>query len=153
MFGTEAVVVDANDHRVVDGVAGRHREQRALGPGLQVLRDLIPGSKHAGGLDHHVHVEGRPGQLGGVALADHSNPASGGDQFVVLDVDAAFEAAHDRVIGEQVGKRAVVEQIVDGHDLDVARRLGDSKHRAADAAEAVDCHAHQGVPVAASSAA
>ena len=57
MLGSEAVLVDADDHRIVDGIPGRHGQQRPFGAGLQVLRDLIPGSKHARRLDDGVHAQ------------------------------------------------------------------------------------------------
>ena len=61
----------------------------------------------------------------------------------VLDAHVAFESTHHGVVGEQVAKRLVVEEVVDGDDLDVPQRFRDAEDRAADAAEAVDGDSHQ----------
>ena len=65
------------------------------------------------------------------------------DQFAVLYGDAAFEAAHHRVVVEQIGQGIVIEQVIDRDDLDLVSGLGNPKDGAADSPESVDRNSHQ----------
>ena len=66
VFGAQAVVVDAEDDGVVDGVARRHRQQHPLGPSIKVLRNLLALAEDARGLHHRIHFEFAPRQPGGI---------------------------------------------------------------------------------------
>jgi hypothetical protein len=108
-----------------------------------VLLQLLALAEHAGRLDHGVDPEIPPGQLRRVALTEHGDAPLGRHELVILQRQGMGKRAHDRVVVEQVTQRIVIEKVIDRHDLNVAALLDDAKYGAADAAEPVDCDAHQ----------
>src|SRR6185295_15968736 len=80
--------------------------------------------------------------VGRIALRDRADLELPGVDDVVASRDCAREATIDRVVGEQVGERGGIGDVVDRDDLDVGAGLDGRTHDAAsDAAEAVDSYA------------
>ena len=137
--GVERVVVDADHERGVGPVGGR-RDDHPGRAAVQVGGGLLLGGEHAGGLQDDVDAEVAPGQLGRVALGQELERAVALDRDRVVGVrDLGAEAAHDRVVLEQVGHGADVAEVVDGDDLDVGTLGVDRPEEApSDAPEPVD---------------
>ena len=84
-----------------------------------------------------------PGQLLGIALGQHLDGAGADIDGLGLDLDRARERPVHRVVLEEMGVVLGRDEVVDGHDLDIAPLgLDDgAQHVATDAAEAGDCDA------------
>ncbi len=137
---SKLVVVDADDDRGVDLVLGRHGQDHALGSGVEVLFQRRSLAKHARGFDHELYAEVTPRDLRGVAVFGHDDLLVVDVHRVAVDADRSFEAAHHRVVLQQVGQLFVVEQVVDRHDLDVVASAEDAKDTATDTSESVDAY-------------
>ena len=94
-------------------------------------------------LEDQVDAEALPGQLPGVALRQHLDGAHADIDAVGLDLDRAGERAMHRIVFQEVRVVLGRDQVVDGHDLEVAAPGLDksAQHVATDAAEAGDCDA------------
>ena len=116
------------------------RDDHLLGAALQVGRRLVGVGEDAGGLDHDVHAQVAPGDLGGVLLGEDPHLLAVHHQGVLLSLHGAREAAVGGVVLEQVGVGLGVGQVVDRHDLQLVRvALHDgAQGLAPDASEAVD---------------
>lgn len=146
-FALVGVVVDAeHKHRRV--VLGRCRQDHLLGARVEVLLRGFLGQEQAGGLDHHVGADCIPLEVGRIAFLGQADLVAVDDQRVAVDRHIGLEAAMHRVVLQHVGEVIGLEQVIDGHDLDV---IGEVLHRraqhvAADATESVDanldCHVH-----------
>ena len=105
---------------------------------------LLLGQIHAGALQHVLHTELAPGQLGGVTVSlvreDLDGLAVDGDGAVlVVAGDFTVEAAVDGVILHAVSDVAGgMAGSADGDDLDVVRLDGGAESQRTDAAEAID---------------
>jgi hypothetical protein len=143
-LGVVEVVVDAEHEVRVGrlGAFGGRGEDDLLRSGLQMALGVGARTELAGRFDHDVDAEVRPWEVGGVALRERADLEVSGLDDAVLGGDRAREATVDRVVGEEVGERGSVGDIVDGDDLDVGAGLDGRTHDAAsDAAEAVDSYA------------
>src|SRR6185369_2482220 len=93
-----------------------------------------------GALEHEVHAHVGPLDLLEVALRRHGHALAVHIQVAVLGRNGALVGAVGRVVLEQmrVGRR--VEEVVDGHDLDLVGMacLDRAEHQASDAAKSVD---------------
>src|SRR3984885_5047898 len=97
------------------------------------------GAKRSRRLDYDVDFKLLPWQREGGGLRQRAHlDAVDGDAFRVHR-DLAREPPVDGVVLEQMRKRRGVDEIVDGHHLDVGTLLvGGAKHAPAHAAEAID---------------
>src|SRR6185312_4746275 len=140
--GVVRVGVDAEHDRRVDALA-RRREHDLARPRLEMAGRVVPGTEPAGGLDHDVGADGRPVEVGRVALRGRPDGPPVHDEPVAVHLDPSGVPAEGRVVLEQVGEGRHVHDVVDADDLDVPvpRRTHDE---AADPAEPVDadpyCH-------------
>ena len=135
----EGLLVDAHDdggHLV--GALGRGADDGLLRAGLDVLVGPVVVGEEAGGFDDVVDADVAPLEVGRVPLGGGADLLAVDDEVVRVGRDLAVELAVDRVVLEEVSERVVVEQVVDGNDLDVRVRRGGAEDEAADAAEAVD---------------
>ncbi len=134
-------VVDAEGHGDVRALAGR-RDEHLLGAGLQVQLGLLARGEAAGALEHHVHAQLLPGQLGRVLLGRDAVALAVDDDGVLGRGHRARPVAVHRVVLEQVRQAGRLVEVVDGHDLEVVlfALQGRAKHHAPDAAKPVDCH-------------
>ena len=79
------------------------------------------------------------GSCGGILHREHLDRSAVDDERVVGVLDGALEGAVGGVVLEQERVRRRVDEVVDGHDLDVGAALDDRLERlATDAAETVD---------------
>ena len=135
--------VDAADEHggVVLGRAGHDND---LGARVDMSLSLALLQVHAGALQHVVHTQLAPGDLGRVAVSlvgkDLDDLAVDGDGAVlVVADDFAVEAAMDGVILHAISDvSGGMAGGVDGDDLDVVRLDGSSERQRADAAKTVD---------------
>jgi hypothetical protein len=140
VLGLEVFVVDPQHHGGVDLILGRDAQHDLLGTRRDVLFQRFAVAKDARGLDDEVDAQLAPGDLGRVALFGHDDLLFVDVDGVFLHTDSLVEAAHHRVVLQQVGQLLVLEQVVDRHDLDVVAVTEDAEDRAPDAAETVDTH-------------
>ena len=141
--GPQHVVVDAVDHRRVDVVAARRRDDDLLRAAREVRAGLRLAGEEAGALEDEVDAESAPGQLRGVALRQHLDAVAVDDHRVAVDRDRTGELAVGGVVAGQVGVGRGVTEVVDRHDLQfagAARFVERAQHVASDAAVAVDAH-------------
>ena len=138
------VEVDAERDRHV-GLGRRRRDDHLLRARVEVLLRVVALGEEAGRLDHDVHADVAPRQVGRVALLEDLDLlAVDGDRAATLG-DLAGEPAQDRVVLQEVGERRVVGDVVDRDDVDVRVRLVRRPEEVApDPPEAVDadldCH-------------
>ena len=104
----------------------------------------------AGALQHHVHTDLAPRQLGSVGLGIDGDLLAdviiaGLDGVLVL-TDLAQEAALSGVVLQQVSQHRRAGQVVDGHNLVALSLKHLTESQAADAAETIDrnfnCHCY-----------
>mmetsp|Transcript_24577 Transcript_24577/g.60396 ORF Transcript_24577/g.60396 Transcript_24577/m.60396 type:complete len:490 (-) Transcript_24577:33-1502(-) len=139
------VVVDAHDVRGDVVALGRRRDDHLLGARLQVLGRARGVNEHPGALDHQLHAQLLPGQLGGVAARhDLDHLAVDGDVRVVHHLHHGVERAEDGVVLHQVGRLLDTAGVVDGDDVQVGglAPVPAAQEVAPDAPEAVDGHLH-----------
>src|SRR6266700_2068498 len=143
-------VVDA--HHDGDVLAlGRRGDDHLAGARLEVQGGAVAVGEAAGRLDHDVDAQVPPAELRRVTLG------RGADRLAVhadrgfVEAHLAVEYTEGGVVLQQVRDGAVVGQVVDGHDLDVALAAAGSVacgavEVAADAAEAVDAYSDGHAP-------
>jgi hypothetical protein len=140
------LVVRVEVHAEHDGdvlAAGGRGDDDLLRAGFEVLGGVVALREEAGRLQDHVDAEITPSEVRRVTLGLDEDLLAVHDEAVVGQLDRARVRAQDRVVAQQVGQRLVVGQVVDGDPFDVRlRRLGGTKHVAADAAEAVDSNTY-----------
>ena len=91
-------------------------------PASRWLRGARAGAEPAGGLDHDIDPELRPGQPAGIVLGEDGDP----DSPTIMAPSAtrpAGKAAVDGVVAEEGSERGGVGDVVDGDDLDVGAAL------------------------------
>src|SRR5262249_20116323 len=94
-----------------------------------------------GGLDHDVHLEVLPRQLGRVALGQALDGGAGYLDALVGVPDGLRQYAEDAVVLEQMRHGGDVAEVVERDDLDVVPALlRGAPEVAADPAEAVDAN-------------
>ena len=106
-----------------------------MGHGLVLARE------EPGALQHHVHAQLAPGQLGRIAVGQHLDLVAINDHGVAFDADRARELAVGGVVLGQVRIGVGITQVVDGNDLDFVGAAGlvqRTQDIAADAAVPVD---------------
>jgi len=108
--------------------------------------------KQAGGLDHHVHAQFFPGQLGRIFGADHLDLFAVDDEHIrvrpvgggLLRPDGAVEAALDGIILQEIREVIRRHNIANGNDFHVFpdQTLLDHRpeHQATNAAEPINCN-------------
>ena len=141
--GAQHIVVDAVDHRGVDIVAAWRGDHDLLRAAREVRRGLRLAGEEARTLEHKIDAELAPRELRGVALRQHLDAIAVDHHRVALDRDRTGELAVRRVVAGQVGVGRRVAEVVDRHDLDLARAarfVERAQHIAPDAAVAVDAH-------------
>src|SRR5690606_3906664 len=112
------LVVHAEDeHRGV--VLGRRRQDHLLRTGIDVLLRGFLGQEQAGGLDHHVHADLAPLQVGRVTLLGQADRLAVDHDVLAFDLDIALEAAVDGVVLQHVGQVIRLQQVVDRNHFDV----------------------------------
>jgi hypothetical protein len=116
-------VVHAVDDGAVHVVAARRGDQHALGAAGEMRAGLGLAGEDAGALEHHVDAQLAPGQLGRIALGEHADAVAIDHHRVAIDRDGAVELAVRGVVARQVRIGVRVAQVVDRHDLDLARAL------------------------------
>ena len=140
-------------HAVDDGdvfLLGRRGDDHLLGAALQVERGLVAVGEPAGGLEHDVHAEVLPGELGRILLREHPHGVAVRPRArPLVGRDVAREAAVDRVVLEQVGERLGVGDVVHRDEVELlgAHRLGGPHHVAPDPPEAVDADSNRHRPL------
>ncbi len=93
----------------------------------------------AGGLDHHIHSELAPRELGDLGLCERLDRTAGYEQVPGGGLNGAGKRSVNGVVAQQVRQRGSVGEIVDRDDLQGGFLLvRDPQHAASDAAEAVD---------------
>ena len=143
MAGLEHAVIDAVDDGRVDVVAARRGNHDLLRARRDMRRRLGLAGEQARALEHEIHAEFAPGQLGRIALRDHADAVAVDHHRVAVDVHLAAEAAVHGVEARQMRIGIGITQVVDRDDLDPARVLAlvqRAQNVAADAAITVDCH-------------
>ena len=120
----------------------------ARAPALQVRRRPRPRRENAGALQRHVDAEVGPGQLCGIALAQHPDRACADVDGAVRHLDGAGEAPVDRIVAQQMGVGLHVAQVVEGDDgkVGAARFMNCAQDVAADPPEPVDGDANRHAP-------
>ena len=143
----EHPVIDPIDDRRIDIITARGRDHDLVRPSLQVLARLGLAGEQAGALEHRVHAETAPRQLGRIALREHLDAIAVDHHRIAIDLDLAGEAAMDRVVARQMRIDFCIAQIIEGNHLQLralAALVQRAQHIAADAAIAVDpdfqCH-------------
>ncbi len=146
VFGFEVVIVDTEDDGGVDRIFGGDGEQDFGGTGFEVFFEFGAAAEDARRFDDKVQVERFPRKVGQFAFCNHLNGAFAFDvQDVSFEVDALGEAAHHRVVLEQMNKCLRLADIVDGDDFDIVVFVQDvAENCTTNATETVDsntnCH-------------
>ena len=139
--GLEHTMVHAIDHRRVDILATRGRDDDFLGAGCDVCRSFFFSGEKAGAFEHHIHLQFFPGQLGRVALGADLDAVAIDHHGVAIHRHRAGKTSVCGVKARQMGIGLGIAQIVDGNDLDVmfcATFIVRTQNIAADAAETID---------------
>src|SRR5690606_6102334 len=122
--GAQHALVHAEHHGVVHVLLARGRDDDLLGAGGEVRRSLGLGGEQAGALEHHVHAQRAPGQLGRVAFGADLDAVAVDDQVAAVHRHGARELAVGGVVLGEVGVGLGVAQVVDGDHLDLVGTVG-----------------------------
>ena len=139
----ERLVVDAVDDRGVHIRAARSGDDHLLRSAREVRGRLGLAGEQPGALQHVLHPELAPRELGGIALGKHADSIAIDEQRIPIHLDFAGEAAVDGIVLRQMRIGFGVTKIVEGDDLDfpsVLALVKRAQHVATDAAVAVDTH-------------
>ena len=136
-------VVHAHDDGDVFAL-GRARDDDLLGTSVDMPGSKFARLEDAGGFNNDVDAELAPGQVLGIALAEHLGGMAIGHKAVFGNLDRVKCAAVDGIVFQQMGHRGNVAQVVNRNNIE----LGIVRHRAidetTDTAKAVDanldCH-------------
>ena len=115
------VVHTIYEHR--GSVLGRSGHDNLLGTSLDVSLSELGGEEEAGGLYNNVGVEGTPGDVGGILLAEDLNLVAVYDEVVAFHFDIVVELAMYGVVLKHVSEIIGIEQVVDTYDHDVLREV------------------------------
>ncbi len=140
----QIIVVDTQYDSLIDFILRRHCQDNSLGSGFEMLLEGLSVPENPCCLDDHVDSQLGPGKFGGVRLDEHFYLVVPNLHLPVAYFDLLIEAAHHRVVLEQVGEDVVVREVVDGHDFDarVRPRGDDPENGPPDATESIDCNLH-----------
>ena len=141
--GFEHAVIDAVHDGRIDVVAARGGNHDFFRARRDVRRRLGLAGEQARALQHEIHAELAPGQLGRIALRDHADAIAVHHHRIAVDVHIAAEAAVHGVETRQMSIGIGIAQVVDRDDLDLARVLAlveRAQNVAADAPVTIDPH-------------
>ena len=124
-------------------VLRRSGDDDLLGATVNVGLGLGCIDEEAGGLDDDIDTEIAPRKISRVALSENLDFLAINDDGALCCLDGAGEAAHDRIVLQQVSKSLGVGEVVDGHNFQIGALLLESAEEvASDAAEAVNANAN-----------
>ncbi len=141
-------IVHPDDDGRVDVILGRHGENDPAGSGLEVLLERRAVAELARRLDHDVDAELLPWKLQRVPDLHHLGLLPPGDQDIPVHPDLSAEAAHHRVVLQQIREGVLGSDVVDGNDVDVLRSGEHAEDRPSDPSESIhtNLHAHRPAP-------
>ena len=98
------------------------------------------GEEETGGLNNHVGVQGTPGDVGGILLAEDLDLVAIDNHEVAFNLDVVVEFAVYGVVLEHVSEIIRIEEVVDTDNLDVSGEILDScaENHPSDTAETVN---------------
>ena len=108
-----------------------------------MLLQLCALAKRPGRLNHGVYPHFCPGQVRWIALSEQFGAPLGGDKVPIFQRQALAERPHNGVIVEQIAQCIGIEKVVNRNHIDALNLLEDTKHRAADSTETINCNFHQ----------
>ena len=112
---------------------------------LQMPRRLVLRGEAARRLDHDLHAEVAPRDLGGIGDGEDAQLLAVDGDAVVGVLDVVRDRAMHRVVLQQIRERRGVGEIVDGDEFDVELSLErGADHVASDAPETVDSNLDHG---------
>ena len=112
-------VVHAHDDGDVFAL-GRARDDDLLGTSVDMLGSKFTRLEDAGGFNNDVDAELAPGQVLGIALAEHLGGMAVGHKAVFGNLDRVECAAVDGIVLQQMGHRGNVAQVVNRNDVELA---------------------------------
>jgi hypothetical protein len=136
-------VIDAIDHRRVD-IGARRRNEYFLGTRVKVNLGFFLAGEFPCAFQHHIDVEGFPGQIGGILFRERLHPFTVDNDGVIVDFNRAAESAVYRIEARQVRVDFGIPQVIDGNDLDVISItvfIHGAQDIASDPSVAIDCDA------------
>ena len=83
----------------------------------------LGGEEETGGLYNDVGVEGAPGDVGGILLAEDLNLVAVYDEVVAFHFDIVVEVAVYGVVLEHVSEIVGIEEVIDTYHNDVLRKV------------------------------
>ena len=131
------MVVDAH-HKDRSVVLGGGTHHHPLGTGLDVGAGGFIGEEKAGALEHVIHTNGAPVEVGRIPFGADADAVSIHHQLTVLHPHIPAEAPVGGVVAKHVADVINVDQIVDAHHLHIAQGAGAAEGQAADATEPVN---------------
>ena len=147
MLGRKRVAVYAINKGAIDVRTAGCRDNYLLRATFDVLAGGLARPEQPGTLEHDIHAQFAPRQLGRVAFREDLDAITINDDVIAIDLDGARERAMRRVVTRQVGVRVRIAQIIQSDNVEVSRttRFVNCAHNVApDTAVAIDadlyCH-------------
>jgi hypothetical protein len=115
------VVHTIYEHR--GSVLGRSGHDDLLGTSLDVSLSELGGEEEAGGLYNNVGVEGTPGDVGGILLAEDLNLVAVYDEVVAFHFDIVVESAVYGIVLKHISEIIGIEEVIDTYYHDVLAKV------------------------------
>ncbi len=143
MARLERVMIHAIHDRRIDVLTAGSGNHHLLGAALEMPGRLRLAGKQTGALQDDVDAQVAPRKLRRIALSEHADAIAVHDHRVPVDGDFARKTPMHRVMAGEVRIGLGIAQVVERHDLHLARALALIKRAqdvAPDAAVPVDAH-------------
>ncbi len=100
----------------------------------------LGGEEETGGLDYDVGIQGAPGDVCGILLAEDLDLLAVNDKIVAVNFDVVLELSVYGIVLEHISEIIGIEKIVDTYNLDVFAEVLDcsAEYHTADAAKSVN---------------
>ena len=141
MILVEDAVVHTQHDGGVELILGRRTEDHPFGTSIDVLSKAGAVREPPGGFEHDLTAQFLPGECRGILLRGDRDLPAVDDHALLTGRDRPLEPPLHAVILQQQRQVLRVGEVVDRHDLEVERPLGQhSENQPADPSKSIDPH-------------